>query len=181
MRSARTRVLKQTTNESLKTSCQSHRERRRPSWMVAVKLADTSNAPLLRADLVGEYEWVSINNVLASVTQFPLPMAGWRESGIGSRSGGAEGIRKYCRAKSIVAERVTMKKEPNWYPYSRTKRQDGVGRGQVPRSSRLETPTRSLTSLSRPSACVAKGTRYESLKTSYGRRRGDMTDIADQR
>jgi acyl-CoA reductase-like NAD-dependent aldehyde dehydrogenase len=64
---------------------------------------------------------VSINNVLASVTQFPLPMAGWRESGIGSRSGGAEGIRKYCRAKSIVAERVTMKKEPNWYPYSRTK------------------------------------------------------------
>jgi acyl-CoA reductase-like NAD-dependent aldehyde dehydrogenase len=64
---------------------------------------------------------VSINNVLASVFQLPLPMAGWGESGIGSRSGGAEGIRKYCRPKAIVAERITMKKEPNWYPYSRTK------------------------------------------------------------
>jgi acyl-CoA reductase-like NAD-dependent aldehyde dehydrogenase len=64
---------------------------------------------------------VSINNVLASVTQFPLPMAGWRESGIGSRSGGADGIRKYCRTKSIVAERIVVAKERNWYPYSRTK------------------------------------------------------------
>jgi hypothetical protein len=64
---------------------------------------------------------VSINNVLVSVSQFPLPMAGWGESGIGSRSGGAEGIRKYCRSKAIVAERVSMKNEPHWYPYSRTK------------------------------------------------------------
>ena len=64
---------------------------------------------------------VSINNVLTSVSQFPLPMAGWKESGIGSRSGGADGIRKDCRTKSIVAERIVMKKEPNWYPYSRTK------------------------------------------------------------
>jgi acyl-CoA reductase-like NAD-dependent aldehyde dehydrogenase len=64
---------------------------------------------------------VSINNVLTSVSQFPLPMAGWKESGIGSRSGGADGIRKYCRTKSIVAERIVMKKEPNWYPQSRTK------------------------------------------------------------
>ena len=64
---------------------------------------------------------VSINNVLTSVGQFPLPMAGWKESGIGSRSGGADGIRKYCRTKSIVAERIVMKKEPNWYPYNRTR------------------------------------------------------------
>jgi acyl-CoA reductase-like NAD-dependent aldehyde dehydrogenase len=64
---------------------------------------------------------VSINNVLTSVSQFPLPMAGWKESGIGSRSGGADGIRKYCRTKSIVGERIVMKKEPNWYPYSRGK------------------------------------------------------------
>jgi acyl-CoA reductase-like NAD-dependent aldehyde dehydrogenase len=64
---------------------------------------------------------VSINNVLASVFQLPLPMAGWGESGIGSRSGGADGIRKYCRPKAVMAERITMKKEPNWYPYSRTK------------------------------------------------------------
>ncbi len=62
---------------------------------------------------------VDINNVLAF--QFPAPMEGWNDSGLGSRSGGAAGIRKYCRTKSIVAERVTMKKEPLWYPYSRTK------------------------------------------------------------
>jgi acyl-CoA reductase-like NAD-dependent aldehyde dehydrogenase len=64
---------------------------------------------------------VSINNVLANAFQLPLPMAGWGESGIGSRSGGADGIRKYCRPKAVMAERITMKKEPNWYPYSRTK------------------------------------------------------------
>jgi acyl-CoA reductase-like NAD-dependent aldehyde dehydrogenase len=64
---------------------------------------------------------VNINNVLMGIFQFPVPMAGWKESGVGSRSGGAEGIRKYCRSKSIVAERIAMKKEPNWYPYSRRK------------------------------------------------------------
>src|ERR1700757_2416743 len=53
--------------------------------------------------------------------QFPAPMEGWNDSGLGSRSGGADGIRKYCRTKSIVAWRVTMKKEPLWYPYSRKK------------------------------------------------------------
>ena len=51
----------------------------------------------------------------------PGPDGGWKESDVGSRSGGAEGIRKYCRTKSIVAERIVMKKEPIWYPYSRTK------------------------------------------------------------
>src|SRR5271166_1522604 len=64
---------------------------------------------------------VSINNVLTSVFQFPIPFGGWKESGIGSRSGGADGIRKYCRPKSIVDERIVMKKDPIWYPYSRTK------------------------------------------------------------
>ena len=62
---------------------------------------------------------VNINNVIAS--SLSVPMAGWNDSGVGSRSGGADGIRKYCRTKSIVAERVTMKKEPIWYPYSRRK------------------------------------------------------------
>jgi acyl-CoA reductase-like NAD-dependent aldehyde dehydrogenase len=64
---------------------------------------------------------VNINNVIANVLQFPVPMEGWNDSGVGSRSGGAAGIRKFCRTKSIVAERVTMKKEPLWYPYSSKK------------------------------------------------------------
>jgi acyl-CoA reductase-like NAD-dependent aldehyde dehydrogenase len=62
---------------------------------------------------------VDINNVLT--IPFPVPMEGWNESGVGSRSGGAAGIRKFCRTKSIVAERVAMKKEPLWYPYGRRK------------------------------------------------------------
>lgn len=61
---------------------------------------------------------VNINNVITGLLQFGVPMAGWHESGLGSRSGGAEGIRKYCRTKSIVADRVAMKKELLWYPYS---------------------------------------------------------------
>ncbi len=62
---------------------------------------------------------VDINNIMA--IPFPVPMEGWNESGLGSRSGGAAGIRKFCQTKSIVADRVTMKKEPLWYPYSRKK------------------------------------------------------------
>jgi hypothetical protein len=64
---------------------------------------------------------VNINNVLIGVAQAPVPMAGWGESGLGSRQGGAAGIRKYCRTKSIVGDRVAMKKELNWYPYTRRK------------------------------------------------------------
>ena len=64
---------------------------------------------------------VNINNVITGAFQFPLPFAGWNESGLGSRCGGADGIRKYCRTKSIAADRVAMKKEPLWYPYSRKK------------------------------------------------------------
>jgi acyl-CoA reductase-like NAD-dependent aldehyde dehydrogenase len=64
---------------------------------------------------------VNINNVLMGVAQAPVPMAGWGESGLGSRQGGAAGIRKYCRTKSIVGDRVAMKKELNWYPYTRRK------------------------------------------------------------
>lgn len=64
---------------------------------------------------------VQINNVILGVTQLPVPFAGWNDSGLGSRSGGADGIRKYCRPKSIIAERFTTKKEVNWYPYTASK------------------------------------------------------------
>lgn len=60
---------------------------------------------------------VNINNVLISTFQLPLPMNGWKSSGIGARSGGAAGILKYCRQQSVVAERVHLKRDPHWYPY----------------------------------------------------------------
>ncbi len=64
---------------------------------------------------------VEINNVLQIAFQFPAPVGGWNESGLGSRYGGAGGIRKYCRTKSIVADRVAMKRELLWYPHTPTK------------------------------------------------------------
>jgi hypothetical protein len=45
----------------------------------------------------------------ANVFQFPVPMSGRTESGIGARSGGASGIRKYRKTKSIVAEHLMPK------------------------------------------------------------------------
>jgi acyl-CoA reductase-like NAD-dependent aldehyde dehydrogenase len=61
---------------------------------------------------------VNINNAMTNVFQLPVPMGGWNASGLGSRHGAA-GIRKYCRSKTIIAERVTLKSELYWYPTSR--------------------------------------------------------------
>jgi acyl-CoA reductase-like NAD-dependent aldehyde dehydrogenase len=60
---------------------------------------------------------VTANNVLASVFQFPLPMGGWKQSGLGARNGGPYTVRKFCRTQSYVSERVMLRSEANWYPY----------------------------------------------------------------
>jgi acyl-CoA reductase-like NAD-dependent aldehyde dehydrogenase len=60
---------------------------------------------------------VNVNNVLVSTFQLPLPMQGWKSSGIGSRSGGAAGVLKYCRQKSLVSEKIHLGREAYWYPY----------------------------------------------------------------
>jgi len=50
-----------------------------------------------------------------------VPMGGWKESGIGYRHG-EYGIKKFCRAESIVVTRVGGKREPLWYPYTPLRR-----------------------------------------------------------
>jgi acyl-CoA reductase-like NAD-dependent aldehyde dehydrogenase len=73
-----------------------------------------------RADRVArqvEAGAVNLNNIMMSTFQLPLPMSGWKESGVGSRSGGAAGILKFCRQQSVVSERVHLSSEPHWYPY----------------------------------------------------------------
>jgi acyl-CoA reductase-like NAD-dependent aldehyde dehydrogenase len=73
-----------------------------------------------RADRVArqvEAGAVNLNNVMMSTFQLPLPMNGWKESGVGSRSGGAAGMLKFCRQQSVVSERVHLRAEPHWYPY----------------------------------------------------------------
>ena len=64
---------------------------------------------------------VCINNALAGVFQFPLPFGGWKHSGLGARFGGPNSVRKYCRHQAFVAERLPLKREPMWYPYTPAK------------------------------------------------------------
>jgi len=61
---------------------------------------------------------VNINNAMTNVFQFPLPMGGWKESGLGQRFGGANGVHKFCRQKAYVSERVRVPSELHWYPYT---------------------------------------------------------------
>lgn len=82
---------------------------------------------------------VNINDVLSNGFSFALPMPGWKNSGIGSRHGGADGILKYCRPQAITAPRLpTQKREVNWYPYSRGKTRlfTGVIRASAARGRR---------------------------------------------
>lgn len=59
---------------------------------------------------------VSVNNALVATFQLPIPMGGWKNSGLGTRFGGAHGVLKYCRQQSVVEERLSLKSEPLWYP-----------------------------------------------------------------
>jgi betaine-aldehyde dehydrogenase len=63
---------------------------------------------------------VNINDAYANFFCFALPHGGWKESGVGSRLGGAHGMRKYCREQAITRPRTpTLRNEPLWYPYTR--------------------------------------------------------------
>ena len=65
---------------------------------------------------------VNINDFGSNLFNFALPMGGWKESGIGTRFGGANGVRKYCRQQAITAARFPVaRKEILWFPHSRVK------------------------------------------------------------
>jgi acyl-CoA reductase-like NAD-dependent aldehyde dehydrogenase len=64
---------------------------------------------------------VNINDVLINYFASDVPMGGWKESGIGYRHG-APGIKKFCRTESLVVTRFAGKREPTWYPYTRSRR-----------------------------------------------------------
>ncbi|MCV7260053.1 aldehyde dehydrogenase family protein [Mycobacterium shimoidei] len=65
---------------------------------------------------------VNINDMAANLFNFALPMGGWKKSGIGTRWGGADGLRKYCRAQAITTPRLPiLTKEPIWFPFSAPK------------------------------------------------------------
>jgi hypothetical protein len=65
---------------------------------------------------------VNINDMFANLFNFALPMGGWRQSGVGARWGGADGVRKYCRTQAITAPLLpTQQKELLWFPYNANK------------------------------------------------------------
>jgi acyl-CoA reductase-like NAD-dependent aldehyde dehydrogenase len=62
---------------------------------------------------------VNINDVLSNTFSLGLPMGGWKNSGVGTRFGGASGMLKYCRKQAVTAPRIpTQSKELLWYPVS---------------------------------------------------------------
>jgi acyl-CoA reductase-like NAD-dependent aldehyde dehydrogenase len=64
---------------------------------------------------------VNVNDVLINYFAMDVPMGGWKQSGIGTRHGEG-GIKKYCRSESLVITRFGGKREPTWYPYTRSRR-----------------------------------------------------------
>ena len=63
---------------------------------------------------------VNVNDAMTNVFCPTLPMAGWKDSGIGFRSGGAAGLIKFCRQQAITAPRLpTQKSEMLWYSASK--------------------------------------------------------------
>ncbi len=63
---------------------------------------------------------VCVNDALVNFIIPDAPMGGVKESGLGRRHG-AEGIRKYCRQKTIVMDRLGLKSEFVWFPASKKK------------------------------------------------------------
>jgi acyl-CoA reductase-like NAD-dependent aldehyde dehydrogenase len=62
-----------------------------------------------------------VNECVLSAGVPGLPFGGIKQSGVGSRHGGAEGLRQFCVRQAILVEPRRRTTEPAWFPYS-TKR-----------------------------------------------------------
>lgn len=63
---------------------------------------------------------VCINDGLVNYIIPDTPMGGVKDSGFGRRHG-AEGIRRYCRQKTVVVDRLGLKSDFPWFPASHRK------------------------------------------------------------
>jgi acyl-CoA reductase-like NAD-dependent aldehyde dehydrogenase len=64
---------------------------------------------------------VNVNDALIGFLLTDVPFGGWKDSGIGLRHA-EHGIRKYCRAESLVITRFGGKRELLWFPYTKKRR-----------------------------------------------------------
>lgn len=74
---------------------------------------DSATAQRVAAQL--DVGTVNINDVIVNIMEMSVPHGGWKDSGIGARMGGADGIRKYCRTAVVVEHTRGLRSEPNWY------------------------------------------------------------------
>jgi acyl-CoA reductase-like NAD-dependent aldehyde dehydrogenase len=62
---------------------------------------------------------VCVNECLVSAGCSDLPFGGVKQSGLGTRHGGAEGLRQFCVPQAVLVEgRHRRRGEPTWFPYS---------------------------------------------------------------
>jgi acyl-CoA reductase-like NAD-dependent aldehyde dehydrogenase len=63
----------------------------------------------------------NVNDVMVGFLASDVPFGGWKDSGIGYRHGDV-GLKKFCRAESLVITRFGGKRELLWFPYTEKRR-----------------------------------------------------------